>query len=91
MKKYLFMSSFLYAVAVLFSAGGCSRESPVEPTATRPGDDTTGGDGSQKYGQSLVFYAEVDKAGDYLRRMFLDSGSAQAFRRTGTLPTTRCW
>ena len=36
MKKYLFISSFLYALVVLFSTGGCSRESPVEPIAAPP-------------------------------------------------------
>ncbi len=39
-----------------------------------------------KYGKGLVYYAEVDKAGNYFRRMFIDSASARIVSTTGTLP-----
>ncbi|MBC8082907.1 MAG: hypothetical protein H7Z21_06805 [Hymenobacter sp.] len=41
---------------------------------------------TNRYGRPLIFYAEVDKQGDYFRRMFTDPASAEAVRRTGELP-----
>jgi hypothetical protein len=92
MKKYLLMSTFLYALAVLVSAGGCSGEEGAEEapvpagmggTGTTPPETVAAGN---RYGQNLLFYAQVDKAGNYFRRMFIDSLSAQAVRQTGELP-----
>ncbi|MFN8356631.1 MAG: hypothetical protein U0Y10_19410 [Spirosomataceae bacterium] len=39
-----------------------------------------------KYNRRIIQYAQVDKAGDYFRRMFIDSASAQAFLQTGVVP-----
>jgi hypothetical protein len=48
----------------------------------------TGGDEIfvDKYGKAMVWYAQVDKAGDYFRRMFIDRKSAKVFVEEGTLP-----
>lgn len=52
-----------------------------------PEQEVTDGDlFIQKYGKSIYHYAEVDKAGDYYRRMFIDSSSAIIAKNTGEIP-----
>lgn len=57
---------------------------PIGPIDDSQATDTLGY--LRKYGRTWIYYAEVDKAGDYFRRMFLDSVSVARLRQTGILP-----
>lgn len=40
----------------------------------------------EKYGRRWLMYAQVNKAGDYFRRMFIEVAAAEAMQATGQLP-----
>lgn len=79
---------FIVAMGGGWSA--CTKEIIAAEEVSDPSIATPIRDTSQlrlhKYGKSLVFYAEVDKAGDYFRRMFIDSVSANIVLKTGEIP-----
>lgn len=98
MKTILF-AVFLAALAVLFlTILSCRQDNTVQTVppeeTTPPGSGTTILPGiptistspTSLYGKKLVYYAQVNKAGDYFRRMLIDSASAVRVRQTGTLP-----
>ena len=39
-----------------------------------------------RYGLPMYFYAQVDKSGDYFRRMFMDTTSFATAATTGEIP-----
>lgn len=56
----------------------------IEPSTGFPIDTTSMR--VTKYGKTWVYYAEVDKAGDYSRRMLLEESAARAMIQNGRLP-----
>ncbi len=96
MKKILvIMSPIIYTLSASFNLSGCSKpeEIVIADKENSGGNipDSTGSLDSNiyisKYGKGLVYYAEVDKAGNYFRRMFIDSASARIAANTGVLPS----
>lgn len=78
----------------LLSIVGCQDEpveeqgngQPVESiTVPAPGVNAPT-DTVQRYGRQWIFYAQVDKAGDYFRRMFVEPAVAAQVGRNGELP-----
>lgn len=78
----------------LASIIGCQEESATDLISNQssgpisvpaPGSNTPT-DTVQRYGRQWLFYAQVDKAGDYLRRMFIEPAVAAQVGRNGELP-----
>lgn len=70
-------------VGLLVVLISCSYNS-IEPINSTP---TTEAPGFQrKYGRTWFYYAQVNKQGDYMRRMFIDSASANAVAQGNPLP-----
>ncbi len=79
--------SFFLAASIVFCS--CIGAPPLPPNPNNPsGSDSSRGAASTngfpvntRYGRPLVFFAQVDKAGEYFRRMFIDSASFAQMRR----------
>jgi hypothetical protein len=84
MKKLFVFSAISMAVVVFASLGSCTKESIVDPTANIPASDSLR---VSKYQREWIFYAQVNKQGNYFRRMFIDTASASQVRQTGIIPT----
>jgi hypothetical protein len=84
--KIICVTATLIISAVIFSAFVSCRHDVAAPTTESPMGTSSDSLHQDKYGRKLVFYAEVDKAGDYFRRMLIDSASAAAVASSGSLP-----
>jgi hypothetical protein len=85
MKMVCITSALIISIVILSSFVSCSRDI-AELLNINPASEDADSLHLTKYGRKLVFYAEVDKADDYFRRMFIDSASAAAVVATGVLP-----
>ncbi|GAB3641276.1 hypothetical protein [Spirosoma arcticum] len=78
----------------LLSIVGCQDESGVGVSIELPSDSihvpapgtNAPTDTIQRYGRQWVFYAQVDKADDYFRRMFIEPAVAAQIGPNGDLP-----
>jgi hypothetical protein len=96
----LFRLLTLFALIILICCTNSREDDSINVSVVEPKDgDYDSSDSSStknlgeddirvitKYNRKIIQYAQVDKTGDYFRRMFIDSASAQAFLQTGIVP-----
>jgi hypothetical protein len=82
MQKYLGVCIFIFYLGVVHLS--CTSQTSENPSPEIP---PLSNQFIQKYGRSWYFYAQVNKSGDYFRRIFIDSVSAQTVRNTGETPS----
>lgn len=83
MEKLLPAAFLLYAKAVLVSLFmACTQVDAPSPVPSGQATELQ----VSKYGRAWVFYAQVNKAGNYFRRMYIDTLSARQLSHTGALP-----
>jgi hypothetical protein len=84
MKKIIVFTFISIAVVIVASLGSCTKESMADPTPNIPVSDSLR---VSKYQREWIYYAQVNKQGNYFRRMFIDTASASQVRQTGNIPT----
>jgi|GEM_PF-6995613 hypothetical protein len=83
MKTRMLIISVVFVLALI--AYCCESDSLPVPTE-EPIADTLKIEATVRYGRNLVWYAQVDKAGAYFRRMFVDERTALLVSQTGEIP-----
>ncbi|MCU0445734.1 MAG: hypothetical protein MUE85_12545 [Microscillaceae bacterium] len=78
-KVLLVLMSLIWTIMVMMSCTYQVAEDLLPPPSLIP-------ENNEKYGRRWFYYAQVNKSGDYFRRMFIDSVSAQIVKNTGNIP-----
>ncbi|MCG8390753.1 MAG: cytochrome P460 family protein [Cytophagales bacterium] len=88
---FLLISIFCFTVAAIMA---CTDDNATMPSINDmeealidiPGTDSLENRLTEKYGVPMYFYAQVNKRGDYFRRMFIDITALQAILTTSEIP-----
>lgn len=88
---FLLTGIFCFTVAAIMACSDDSGAMPgiddMEDVLTDvPGMDSLETRFTEKYGVPMYFYAQINKRGDYFRRMFIDTTALQAILSTSEIP-----